>query len=206
MQKIEEIIDYEFKDKSLLKMALTHSSYSRNSNEKLEFIGDVILSFIVGIYVFKKFSDGNEGFYTSLKAAYVNKNYLNSVGKKLGISRYIKYKGVKPTNLSNFIESIIGAIYLDGGLRKTEKFVKKFILNKDVGPLIDYKGELIKISREFYGKLPSYKVMEEGEAHRKKYKAVVKIEGLRKTGKGQGKSKKEAQIKAAKNLLKKIQG
>jgi len=206
MQKIEEIIEYEFKNKNLLKLSLTHSSYSsENCNKNLEFIGDLILSFIVGIYVFKKYPDKDEGFYTNLKSAYVNKNYLNSVAKKLGISRYIKYRGIKPSNFSDFIESIIGAIYLDGGLKKAERFIKKFILSNEMDPLIDYKGELVKVSRQLSGKLPSYKVAgEKGQLHNKKYKVVVSIEGIRKKGVGEGRRKKEAEIKAAKNLLQKI--
>ncbi len=206
MQKIEEIIEYEFKNKELLKLSLTHSSYfNENCNESLEFIGDLILNFVVGIYVFKKYPDKDEGFYTNLKSAYVNKNYLNSVAKKLGIRRYIKYRGIKPSNLSDFIESIIGAIYLDGGLRKAERFIKKFILSNEMGPLIDYKGELVKVSRKLSGKLPSYKIADEkGPVHNRKYKVVVSIEGIRKKGVGEGRRKKEAEIKAAKNLLQKI--
>jgi len=206
MQDIEKIIDYEFKNKKLLEIALTHSSFStQNSNERFEFIGDLILNFIVGISIFKKFPDKDEGFYTNLKSGYVNQHYLNSLGEKLGIAKYIKYKGTKPIDLSDFIESIIGAIYLDGGLRKTERFVKKFILSNKIEPLIDYKGELITISRKLSGKLPLYEIIDEkGPAHKKNYKVVVKIEGIESKGEGEGKSKKEAEIKAAKDILTKI--
>jgi len=206
MQEIEKIIDYEFKNKKLLEIALTHSSFStQNSNERFEFIGDLILNFIVGISIFKKFPDKDEGFYTNLKSGYVNQHYLNSLGEKLEIAKYIKYKGTKPIDLSDFIESIIGAIYLDGGLRKTERFVKKFILSNKIEPLIDYKGELITISRKLSGKLPSYEIIDEkGPAHKKNYKVIVKIEGIESKGEGEGKSKKEAEIKAAKDILTKI--
>ncbi|HRR95621.1 MAG TPA: ribonuclease III [Candidatus Ratteibacteria bacterium] len=206
MQDIEKIIDYEFKNKKLLEIALTHSSFStQNSNERFEFIGDLILNFIVGISIFKKFPDKDEGFYTNLKSGYVNQHYLNSLGEKLEIAKYIKYKGTKPIDLSDFIESIIGAIYLDGGLRKAERFVKKFILSNKIEPLIDYKGELITISRKLSGKLPSYEIIDEkGPAHKKNYKVIVKIEGIASKGEGEGKSKKEAEIKAAKDILTKI--
>jgi len=127
------------------------------------------------------------------------------LGEKLEIAKYIKYKGTKPIDLSDFVESIIGAIYLDGGLKKTERFVKKFILSNKIEPLIDYKGELITISRKLSGKLPLYEIIDEkGPAHKKNYKVIVKIEGIASKGEGEGKSKKEAEIKAAKDILTKI--
>ena len=103
------------------------------------------------------------------------------------------------------MEALIGAIYLDGGWKKVEKFIKKFILDKEMEPLKDYKNILQKISQKLKGAEPVYAlVKEKGPPHDKEYEIKVKIPGIRKTGKGKGKTKKEAQLLAAKDILTKL--
>lgn len=206
MEKLEKLINYKFKNKKLLEYSLTHSSYSKeNSFERLEFLGDLILDVIVGIYLYKKHSKETESFLTDLKAAYVNKKYLTEVAKKLNIKSFIRYRGCEIRRLDRFVESLIGAIYLDGGWRNAEKFVKKFILDKKIKPLKDYKNILQKISQRLKNIDPVYILVKEtGPPHDKKYEVKVKIPGIRKIGKGKGKTKKEAQLLAAKNLLTKL--
>jgi len=203
MQRLEKLINYKFKNKKLLEQSLTHPSYSKgNSFERLEFLGDLILDAIVGIYLYKKYSNETESFLTDLKAAYVNKRYLTEVAKKLNIKSFIRYRGCEIRRVDRFVEALIGAMYLDGGWRNAEKFVKKFILDKEIEPLKDYKNILQKISQRLKGTDPVYTLVKEtGPPHDKEYEVKVKIPGIRKIGKGKGKTKKEAQLLAAKNIL-----
>jgi ribonuclease-3 len=206
MQKLERIIGYKFKNKKLLKMALTHPSFSHNeSYEKLEFLGDLILDAIVGIYLFKKYKDKDEGFLTDLKSAYVNKNYLKEIADKINLKSFARYKGENIKRTDKFLEALIGAIYLDGGFKKAERFIKKFILSKELEPLKDYKNLILNYARKFKGTEPVYEIVKVyGPSHKRKYEVKVKIKGIRNVGRGKGNSLKEAEILAAKLLYEKI--
>jgi len=206
MQKLEKIIDYKFKNKKLLTVALTHPSITHNeSYEKFEFLGDLILNAIVGIYLFKKYNNKDEGFLTDLKSAYVNKNYLKEIADKINLKIFARYKEKNIKRTDKFLEALIGAIYLDGGLKKTEKFIKKFILNKELEPLKDYKNLILNYAKKFKGTEPIYEIVKiYGPCHKRKYEVKVKIKGIRKIGKGKGSSLKEAEILAAKSLYEKL--
>ncbi|MGC8977235.1 MAG: ribonuclease III family protein [Candidatus Ratteibacteria bacterium] len=206
MQKLEKIIGYKFKNKKILNQALTHPSYSKfDSYERIEFLGDLILDAIVGVYIYKKYKDKDEEYLTNLKAAYVNKNYLKKIADEIGIIKYSKYKGEKPVRTDRFLEAIIGGIYLDGGWKNAEKFVKKFILNIELEPLKDYKNLILNYAKRVKGSLPEYKIVRvKGPQHNKEYEVKIKIKGIRNIGKGKGKSLKEAEILAAKSLYEKI--
>jgi len=206
MQRLEKIIEYKFKNKDLIQMALTHPSFSfYKSYEKLEFLGDLILDAIVGIYLYKKYKDKNEAFLTDLKSAYVNKNYLKEIADKIGLKNFASYKGDNIKRTDKFLEALIGAIYLDGGMKKAEKFIKKFILNKELEPLKDYKNLILNYARKIKGTEPIYEVIKmEGPPHKREYEVRIKIKGIRKVGRGKGDSLKEAEIIAAKSLYEKI--
>jgi ribonuclease-3 len=206
MQRLEKIIEYKFKNKDLIQMALTHPSFSfYKSYEKLEFLGDLILDAIVGIYLYKKYKDKNEAFLTDLKSAYVNKNYLKEIADKIGLKNFASYKGDNIKRTDKFLEALIGAIYLDGGMKRAEKFIKKFILNKELEPLKDYKNLILNYARKIKGTEPIYEVIKmEGPPHKREYEVRIKIKGIRKVGRGKGNSLKEAEIIAAKSLYEKI--
>ncbi len=206
MQKLEKIIDYKFKNKKLLMMALTHPSFAHNeSYEKLEFLGDLILDAIVGIYLLKKYKDKNEGFLTDLKSAYVNKNYLKEIADKINLKSFARFKGENIKRTDKFLEALIGAIYLDGGFKKAEKFIKKFILNKELEPLKDYKNLILNYARKVKKTEPIYEVIKtKGPPHKREYEVRVKIKGVRKVGRAKGNSLKEAEMLAAKSLYEKI--
>jgi ribonuclease-3 len=205
MQRLEKIIEYKFKNKDLIQMALTHPSFSfYKSYEKLEFLGDLILDAIVGIYLYKKYKDKNEAFLTDLKSAYVNKNYLKEIADKIGLKNFASYKGDNIKRTDKFLEALIGAIYLDGGMKRAEKFIKKFILNKELEPLKDYKNLILNYARKIKGTEPIYEVIKmEGPPHKREYEVRIKIKGIRKVGRGKGNSLKEAEIIAAKSLYEK---
>ncbi|MCM8832522.1 MAG: ribonuclease III [Candidatus Omnitrophica bacterium] len=208
MQELEKIIGYEFKNKKLLEEALTHPSYSNNlTYQRLEFLGDLILDTVIGIYLFKKHKDKKEEFLTNLKASYVNRNYLKKVCDEIQIIKFVKHKNCNIKRTDKFIEAIIGALYLDGGWRVVKKFIKRFILNRELEPLKDYKNLILNYSLKNKGVVPEYKVISEKTYHNKKEFVVeVRIKGIRKKGKGKGENKKEAEIIAAKELLQKILG
>ena len=206
IEKLEKYIGYEFKNKELLIQALTHPSYSNeNSYERLEFLGDIILDAIVGVYLFKKYKNEDESFLTDLKSAYVNRNFLHKVGSHLNLRKYIRFKGRQISYLDNFVESIIGAIYIDGGWRRAENFIKNFILKIPVEPLKDYKSLLYTFSIKISGFPPVYRIVnEKGPPHKRAYEVKVKIPRKKYVGRGKGRTKKEAEMNAAKNILQKF--
>ncbi len=204
---IENKIGYKFKDKNLLKMALTHSSVSKYSNERLEFLGDAVLEFVVSKYLYKKYPF-REGILTEKRAELVCTETLASVARSLSLDKYIKTKGVKPSSsiLTGCFESLIGAIYLDGGIRKTETFIRKTLLLPDYKTEKNWKGILQEYTVGEKGVYPQYKLIEEsGPQHRKTFKVEVWI-GNKLCGKGKGMSIQTAEKNAARMALEKLCG
>lgn len=206
IEMLESVIGYTFKRKKLIEEALTHPSCDNGiSYERLEFLGDLVLDAIVGIHLFKEHPSAPESFLTDLKAAYVNKKYLNNVGENLKFHKFIHYRTSGVPSLDNFIEAIIGAIYLDSGWKKAEEFINRFILNKKIEPIQNYKNILSSIARREFKTDPVYKIeSEKGPPHKKVYTVKVKIPGKRCVGMGKAGNKKDAEMSAAKELLQKL--
>ena len=215
---IEESIGYTFKNKSLLNEALTHISYAHEkgikSNEKLEFLGDSILEFISSKYLYDKFPKLKEGELTKLRAQVVCEDSLYEVAKKHNISQFIKvgYSEAlsggknKPTILADSIEAIIAAIYFDGGLDEAEKFIidnlaeSMEIASHNVGQK-DYKTVLQEKLQKNGDVHIEYKVIEEkGPDHDKIFTSEVIVNG-KILASGTGKSKKLAEMQAARKAL-----
>lgn len=213
-----------FSDKSLFDQALTHRSWVnehkgvRRSNERMEFLGDAILEYIVSKEIYGIFPDKEEGYLTALRANIVNTVSLASIANKLELGPILylskgEEDGGGRTNdslLADTVEAIIGAIYLDGGIDKAEDFIKTNILvdlkDKASQPLKDYKSRLQeKVQAEGLA-APKYQVVEEsGPDHNKKFVIEVIIGG-KSWGRGEGKSKSTAEQDAACNVLaKKVQ-
>lgn len=221
MQKVEENIGYTFKDKGLLKKALTHTSYAYEnkieSNEKLEFLGDSILEFISSKYLYHHFPKLKEGEMTKVRATVVCEKSLYKVAKLHNFSDFL-YLGKserktggenRPAVLADSIEAVIAAIYLDGGIQEAEKFIidnlkdEIELATQHVGDR-DYKTVLQEKLQEHGEVKIEYEITkEEGPDHNKKFEAQVSCNG-KKLAKGQGKSKKEAHMKAAKKALEKL--
>ena len=213
MKELENILKYNFKDKKLLTTALTHKSYNSTiNNEKLEFLGDRVLGLVISKKLLDKYPDEKEGIIDKKFANLVNKNTCVSIAKKLNLRRYI-YLGSSHKNLersvdklvSDCLEAIVGAIYLDGGLKSSEKFILsfwEFYLDKSVVTLIDSKTKLQEYSLKKYKKLPKYTFFKKtGPQHKPSFKTEVEIEGSSKIV-GIGSSKKNAQQNAAAKLIK----
>lgn len=213
-----------FKNKEMFDLALTHRSWVnehkgvRSSNERLEFLGDAILEFIVSKELFEKFPDKEEGYLTALRANLVNTLSLAGIAKKLKLgsaiylSRGEEESGGRTNTslLADCVEAIIGAIYIDGGIKKAEDFIQKNLLSelatRAAQPLKDYKSRLQELVQSKGLAAPRYHVIEEsGPDHSKKFVIEVLIEG-EVWGSGSGHSKATAEQDAAcKALVKKVQ-
>ena len=144
-EEFEEKIDYSFKNKDLLKRALTHKTYAFESsvpieyNERLELLGDSILGFVVAEQLYKTNKYFSEGELTRRRASLVNNNFLAKKAKELGLGKYLflgkgekKQKGYKnPTNLANCMEALIGAVYLDSNIKNAKKFIIKNLFSEE---------------------------------------------------------------------------
>ena len=218
LKTLEENIGYTFKNKDLLKKALTHTSYAYEhkleSNEKLEFLGDSILEFISSKYIFNKFSNLKEGEMTKVRATVVCEKSLYKIAKLhnfsdflyLGKSEIVTGGKNRPAILADSVEAIIAAIYLDGGLEPAEKFTisnlseEIELATKHVGDK-DYKTVLQeKLQKHGEVKIEYEIIKEFGPDHDKSFIAEVKCDG-KILATGEGKSKKEAQMQAAKKAL-----
>ncbi len=218
LKSLEENIGYTFKNKDLLKKALTHTSYAYEhkleSNEKLEFLGDSILEFVSSKYLFDKFSNLKEGEMTKVRATVVCEKSLYKIAKLhnfsdflyLGKSEIVTGGKNRPAILADSVEAIIAAIYLDGGLEPAEKFIisnlseEIELATKHVGDK-DYKTVLQeKLQKHGEVKIEYEIIKEFGPDHDKSFIAEVKCDG-KILATGEGKSKKEAQMQAAKKAL-----
>jgi ribonuclease-3 len=221
--RLEKLIDIKFKDSNLLKQSVVHRSYLNehpdfelNHNERLEFLGDAVLEIIVTEILFHDFMNTPEGDLTNWRASLVNYKMLAAVANELGIEKYLylskgesKDKNSKARQyiLANAMEAIIGAIYLDQGIRPAKKFVKIFIFSKLDNILenklyLDPKSKFQEKAQEIYGVTPYYKVLSEnGPDHAKEFEVGLYL-GDELVSLGKGTSKQEAQVAAAEEGLK----
>ncbi|MCT4594873.1 MAG: ribonuclease III [Anaeromicrobium sp.] len=224
LDEISKKISYEFNNISLLNEALTHSSYANENkkrniqyNERLEFLGDSVLGIVISDYLYKNLSTSQEGELTKIRASIVCEPSLANSSMELSMGKYLMLgKGEEVTGgrerisiLADTFEAVIGAIYLDGGLENAKKFIlynlKNTIKDAIEGRIFqDYKTHLQEIIQGKGNDKIEYEVIDEkGPDHNKIFYVQVKIAG-QVIGKGLGKSKKEAEQKAAKEALKKV--
>ncbi len=210
---LENLIKYKFNSKNTLKKSLTHKSFDENiNNEKLEFLGDRVLGLVISKILLEKFPDEKEGTIDKKYANLVNKNTCANISKQLNLKKYLLL-GVSFKNLdrsydkilSDSLEAIIGAIFFDGGLRSSEKFILKFwdrYIDQSVITLIDPKTKLQEYSLKKFKKLPKYTFFKKtGPQHQPIFKTEVEIPESKKIS-GTGSSKKNAQQNAAAKLIK----
>ncbi|HZJ41956.1 MAG TPA: ribonuclease III [Patescibacteria group bacterium] len=223
--KLQESLDLNFKDLNLIKQAVVHRSYLNEHpdfkighNERLEFLGDAVLEIVVTEYLYLTYPQVPEGDLTNWRASLVNSKMLYEVANELGIEKnlYLSKGEAKDKNkksrqfiLADAVEAIIGAIYLDQGI----KVAKKFILKNIVGKLdvilenklyLDPKSRFQEKSQEEKGLTPHYKILDEsGPDHAKNFSVGLFLEEELIT-KGEGSSKQEAQVAAAARGLKKF--
>jgi len=213
LKEFEAILKYNFKNKNLLHKALTHKSFDNyDNNEKLEFLGDRVLGLIISKKLLEKYPDENEGIIDKKFANLVNKKTCMSIAKKLNLKKFLylgsSHKSIERSSnkiISDSLEALVGAIFLDGGLKLSEKFILNFwdtYIDKSVVTLIDSKTKLQEYSLKKYKKLPKYTFFKKtGPQHRPIFKTEVEIPESKKII-GIGSSKKNAQQNAAEKLIK----
>lgn len=193
------------KNFEIYKLALRHSSVSKQSNERLEFLGDAVLGSVVADFLFKKFPFKTEGFLTELRSRIVKRESLNTLSEKIGLSDIVDYNkrsGGSKSVFGNALEAFVGSVYLDHGY----EYSCKFILGKLIKPYINI-DDLIEENRNFKSTLIEWAqknnhqiefkiVAEEGDNHKKTFNSVVLL-NYEIVGKGAGFSKKRAEQAAA---------
>jgi len=221
IERCERRIDYVFRDKELLREALTHASSAEHrlaSNERLEFLGDAILGAVVCELLFRRYPQYQEGDLTKIKSVVVSRQSCAKISEALGLQEFlIVGKGVSASPsiplslLADVFESLIGAIHLDGGNDAAKRFIEGV-----VGPEIElaavgelggnFKSLLQVVAQREYASTPAYELLDEkGPDHRKCFKVAAQIAGARYQP-AWGRNKKEAEQRAACNALAEIQG
>ncbi len=218
----EKKMKVTFKDKGLLKQAFIHRSYINENpsaglahNERLEFLGDAVLELIVTDYLYKKYPSYNEGELTAVRSALVNAVIISEVATECGMNDFLLLsKGEAKDNgkarqyiLANTYEAYVGAVYMDQGYEVVDKFVTKTLLPKTDGIVKnklwrDAKSLIQEKAQEFAGCTPAYKVRSESGPDHDKHFTVGIFFGKDMIAEGKGKSKQEAEQKAAEAALK----
>jgi ribonuclease-3 len=220
--KLEKQLKVDFKNKNILTQAFCHRSYLNENpgcgfenNERLEFLGDAVLELVITEYLYNDFPKKSEGELTNWRAALVNAKMLAEIAKGLGFNEFIllshgeKKETGKARNyiLANTFEAFIGALYLDSGYKICQDFIKKNLVGElpeiiEKGLYKDAKSNFQEEAQEKKGVTPVYKVLEEwGPDHAKNFIVGVYL-GMELIAKGEGSSKQEAEVAAAKEALK----
>jgi ribonuclease III len=220
---LQVALDWEFVDHDLLDRALTHRSYCsehgiEESNERLEFLGDSVLGFVVTKFVYEEYPQMPEGELAKLRAAVVSAEALADIAHELDLGASLRLgKGedasggrAKPSILSDAMEAVIAAVYLDGGLEPATRLVlallESRIREQAIGPGgQDYKTRLQELAAQRCDQLPKYQVRHEGPDHSKRFFATVFLRN-EEYGTGEGRSKKSAEQAAAQIAWERLQG
>lgn len=219
MNELEVKIGYEFHDKKLLEEALSHSSYAnenkklRVSNERLEFLGDSVLSIVVSQHLFEHFTRFPEGELTKIRASLVCEKSLYEFAQRIELGKHLLLgKGEentggreRPSILADAFEALIAAVFLDGGMEAARSFIMGFIPGdmhlKNGETITDYKTVLQEIIQQNPEEKVTYRLIDEqGPDHSKIFTVTVCLNS-NVIGKGEGKSKKQAEQMAAKEAL-----
>ena len=212
---LEDIINYKFNSKDLMKRSLTHKSFDENlNNEKLEFLGDRVLGLIISKNLLSKYPEEKEGIIDKKYANLVNKKKCAEIANSINLKKYMllgtNYKKNEQKNekiSGDCLEALIGAIFLDSSLKNAEKFILKYwesSLKKSDLTIIDSKTKLQEYSLKKYKKLPTYTLLKtSGPHHKPVFKVTAKTPDSKKVT-AIGSSKKEAQQNAAKKLIEEL--
>ncbi|MDR1511497.1 MAG: ribonuclease III [Endomicrobium sp.] len=213
-EKLQKVIGYRFNDLKILNVALTHKSYivgtkEKDYNGRMEFLGDSVLSTIVAESLYLKYAHENEGKLSQLKGQIVSASNLSNWARAINLGDYVflcknedtRETRIKDNLLCDVFESVVGAMYLDGGFENAKEFVLKFLNSQKEMVTCDYKSRLQELTQSIYKKLPEYVVVKEvGPDHSKKFVVAVYVEN-KLLGRGVGNSKKEAHQSAAKQAM-----
>jgi len=218
IEKLEKGLSIKIEKKEIFIKALTHKTFAfekgdiGSSNELLEFLGDSVLNFYISKKLFELFPKANEGALTRMRSSLVNTRRLSKIAKNLNLHKFLKvgssFEGdvtLRPTVLADTLEAIIGAIFVDSGLKGVSQFIEKNFEIEKAEDSIDAKSKLQQITQKKYGILPEYRVVkEEGVPHKKTFTVEVFVNG-KLAGSGTGPNKKAAENSAAEQALKKYE-
>ncbi|MFA5519607.1 MAG: ribonuclease III [Spirochaetota bacterium] len=221
---LQNRIKVKFKDKSLLSNSLIHRSYvnesgngKMNDNERLEYLGDSVLALVVNEYIYKRFYDYPEGDLAKIKSAVVSETTLAKIAREINLGSFLVMgKGEEQSGgrdrtsiLANSFEALIGAVYLDSGLKCSRKFILSYLRKEieridNMSYLRDPKTTLQEYVQKKYKERPVYEVVEEkGPDHRKEFIVKLIING-KEAAIGTGSSKRKAEMNAAEFILKSV--
>ncbi len=217
LQQLQTVIHYHFKDESLLEKAITHRSFSRNvNNERLEFLGDSVLGLVISDHLFKRLEDSSEGELSRVRASLVKEDALATVARDICLGDYLRLGGGelksggyrRASILSDAMEAIFGAVYLDGGFEPCRKVIlflydEYLVTLPTQADLKDPKTTLQEYLQSKKIELPVYQVVKtEGKSHDQIFTIECQIDGLGLNVKGKGSSRKKAEQMAASAALK----
>ncbi|KPJ67905.1 MAG: hypothetical protein AMJ43_02900 [Coxiella sp. DG_40] len=211
---LEKKLGYKFKDSKLLNVALRHRSFGGMSNERLEFLGDSVVNFVIAAELFRKYPKFKEGELSRLRSNLINKETLAVLAKEFDVGDYIylgagekKSGGFRRTSiLANTMEAIIGAVYMDSNMEICQRKILKWYGARLVGLTVtgqkDPKSELQELVQSRGLPLPVYKIIATyGKAHKQIFHVQCTVQGLEIISEGQGTNKQEAEKNAAKKFL-----
>ncbi len=220
MKDFENVINYKFNNPALLREALTHSSYANEHrdkgvkcNERLEFLGDAVLSIVVADYIFENCPELPEGELTKLRSSLVCEKALFKFGKQINLGNYLVLSrgerngggAERPSIVSDAFEAVIAAIYLDGGMEPAAKHILRFVVpeikSHNNKPFKDYKTTLQEIVQKNPGERIEYRLASESGPDHDKHFVFEVLLNSNVIGKGGGRSKKEAEQNAAREAL-----
>ena len=214
MEKLMAALGYRFRDEALLRRALTHPSMGRQDNQRLEFLGDAVLQYIMSDELYRAHPEDREGGLTHLRALLVCEASLSQVAGRLGVGEaLIMDRGeeltggrTKPSVLCDAMEAILAAVYLDGGMEAARGVMERCWPGAEEvqRPMQDSKGELQELLQRDGGAAPTYEIVDRsGPPHAPVFEAEVRCQG-KPLGRGTGTTKRRAEQAAALNALRKL--
>ena len=221
LARCEQILDYRFQDRNLLQRSLTHSSISvtrLDSNERMEFLGDSILGMVVCEMLYSRFPDCPEGEMTRIKSAVVSRSYCAKISREIGLDQCLflgkgltVHEKIPQSVIAGCFEAVVGALYLDGGLAVAQRFLEQVTLGEIERLALEsteenHKSRLQQIAQRDFQFTPEYQLLDEqGPDHSKSFKVSAQI-GPETYPAAWGRTKKEAEQRAAKNALCVLEG
>ena len=215
--KLQQRIGYPFRQLGLLEEALTHRSYGRPDNERLEFLGDSVIELVVSQLLFETFPKLREGELSKMRSSLVKEESLAEIARGIELGRHLKLgKGEEATwgrekasILAGALEAVVAAVYIDGGFEEAFRVVEGLFRGRirqmeEAWRDRDYKTQLQEYTQARFKEVPRYTVVaERGPEHSKTFEVVVSVGG-RIWGRGSGRSKKEAEQRAAEEALRRL--
>ena len=216
--KLQEALNYQFSDRSLVDLALTHRSANTINNERLEFLGDSLLGYIVADILFENYPEASEGELSRMRSTLVNKITLADIARELKLGKFVQLGSGeiksggndRDSILADAVEALIAAIYLDANIHDCRKVVSRWLerrLGKSstTGRLRDAKTQLQELMQASGFGLPEYNVVKiEGEAHQQIFHVECRVDGVTEVQTSSGTSKRNAEQGAAQDMLKQL--